>query len=367
MPLQPSRRDTIGPPPLDVSDLAAIVRHQGSYLRSLDPGILGGTRATPQPLRHGNSPLVGGDEGGGDGEDNAVVGEDGDRYTVTSLTNPPPWSLSYIPIAETVHVRFHPDGDAGVPWLRDEQFTIDDDSNVVVITAAVLAANKAEVGDVLSAQYLRDEGEQDAPTDSRVEDLTVRGFTSQFSTSGANVLPTGTQIGDLIVAVCATAVTVGAGHGRAYIDDPRLVQVGHAMWAGIATSLDPVNYVNPFGDRMTGAMASFVEGVFPGASATSGPGGGGTNSVAAPTPVGSAAIMGFAEENPNGLSGTLDSWPAGYTKVTLNSGGVVCKAYILYWQPDGTDVAPSGTVGYTASSSSSTGWADVLGLQGEEE
>ena len=63
MALPPSRRDTIGPPPRNVSDLAAIVRHHGSYLRSLDPGILGGRWRTPRPVDGLGTQLVGGDTG----------------------------------------------------------------------------------------------------------------------------------------------------------------------------------------------------------------------------------------------------------------------------------------------------------------
>lgn len=357
MPLQPSRRDTKGA--LDV------LRHHQSYLRSLGPGFLDGTRATPQPNPPGPSVLVGGDEDGGGGEDNALVGEDGDRLVLTSLGTQP-WTLSYDPVPETIHLRWHPDGGAGVPWARGDQYTIDDDDRVVTITAETLAANGCEIGDVLSAQYLRAEGEQEAVADSAIEALSPRGFSLMVSMPTTIPLPTGTQVGDLIVALCATALNVSGGHGGGYIDDPRLTQVGYGMWAGIATDLNPVVYANPAGDRMAGAVGTFAAGVYPGAAGTTGPGPVGIASLAVPTPAGTAAVMGFIEENPNGFGGSLDSWPAGYVQGTLGSGATICKAYILYWPPDGTNAPPAGNVTYHAHSTSGASWVDVLALQGEE-
>lgn len=157
--MQPSKQDTFGPPKpgRNVSDLGSVVRHLGTNARSLDPGYLGGRSATPQPVDDtGASQLVGGDDG--DGGSSSVIGEDGDRLTLTSLANQT-WSLSYVPIAETLIVHWHPDAEGGIEWKRGEHYVIDDDDRVVTIYAATLAAAGAQVGDVFSAQYLHDDSD----------------------------------------------------------------------------------------------------------------------------------------------------------------------------------------------------------------
>lgn len=80
MPLQPSRRDILGPPPRDVTDLSKIVRHHGSYLRSLDPGIQDGRFAILQPV-HGVGAQLVGDDGGADSQ--SVLFENSDHATCT--------------------------------------------------------------------------------------------------------------------------------------------------------------------------------------------------------------------------------------------------------------------------------------------
>lgn len=147
MALPPSRRDSIGPPSRDVSDLASIVRHQGSYLRSLDPGILGGTRATPRPVPRVPSQLVGSDGDGG-GEDSAEW-EDGDRLIVAAA-GPQVWKLSHEPLEESLFVRWHPRGltRAGIPW-PNEHWSLDADTVTIPDTTGLI-----EVADAFSAQYM---------------------------------------------------------------------------------------------------------------------------------------------------------------------------------------------------------------------
>lgn len=365
-PLPPSRKDVTGPPPRDVSDLRFVLRHLGSAQRSMDPGYLGGTRATPAPVRGSGSQLVGQDGEGGD--DDSVFGEDGDRHTLANLSTQS-WALTYDPIPETLVVRWHPDAGAGVEWKRGEHYTIDDGDNVVTFTAATLAAAKAEVGDVFSAQYLHLE-EEDAPGEAS---LFLRGTTLMIdgpATGDGIDLPDGTEVGDLIVALNATSESGSSVPGTGTIIDPRLTQVGYATWMGIATHLGPVIYDNPdgsiLGSRQTGTVATFAG---PGIEflnvASSGPGVGGINSLAVPSVSAQAAIMGFIEENRNGFGGTLNDWPDGYTKVTASSGSTICKAYILYWPPDGGSGPPTGTVDYTAHVNGHT-FVDVAGLQGDD-
>lgn len=368
MPLQPSRRDNTGPPPRDEwdqSDLSPVIRHQGTNLRGLNQGMTDGRMATPQPVPNGPTILVGGDEEGGSEDGDSVVGEDGDRLVLTHLGTQV-WDLSYIPVSETLCVHWHPDDGAGVPWLRDDMWTIDDDSQQVVITAATLAATKAEIGDVLSAHYLRLEGDSDAPSDSPLTSLTPVGYSLMVDGPSAIDLPDGTEIGDLIVALCATSLLLSSAPSDGTITDGRLTQVGYGTWMGVATHLGPVTYSNPSGDRLTGAVATFEAPAYFQNVSPTGPGNGGIDTLVVGTVAASAAVMGFIEENRNGFGGTLDSWPTGYTKLTADSGSTICKAYILYWEPDGTGTSPAGSVGYHAHANGHT-YVDVVGLGGEEE
>jgi hypothetical protein len=239
MPLQPSRRDT--------ASLPAVVRHHQSYLRSLNPGMGDGRWATPQPVGVGPSPLVGGEEGGSD-ESPAVIGEDGDRLTLTHLRDQV-WPLQYDPISETIHVHWHPGAGAGVEWKRGEHYEIDDDSNVVVIRAATLAAAHAEVGDVFSAQYLRldvDDGPDEL--DFSVVGYTAPGVWDAVSTVTFD-LPDGTAEGDLLLLTSRGPVAPGGGEvlDGLSCSDPRMTEVFAAtavngskvvvekIWVGVAT------------------------------------------------------------------------------------------------------------------------------------
>jgi hypothetical protein len=159
MPLQPSRRDILGPPPRDVSDLAALVRHHGSYLRQIDPGMLGGRFVTPRPVPNRPSQLVGDD--GGDGGTESVVGEDEDRHTCT-LAGIQRFQLSYIPIDETVHLHWHASADsAGVEWKRGEHYEVDDVGLITIYAFTRGGETWPKAGHVFSAQYLHLDGEDE--------------------------------------------------------------------------------------------------------------------------------------------------------------------------------------------------------------
>jgi hypothetical protein len=223
MPLHPSRRDTIGPPPRDdVSNLAALVRHQGSYLRQLDPGILGGTRATPRPVGKGVSPIVGGDGGG---DDTTYEWQWDDRHLVTATGTQRP-VLTYEPVEESLVVRWHPAGRGGLP-ITNEHFTVD--GRVVTIPDPGVLA----VGDQFSFQYQFDPVLSDAG--DAFAGMTLRDVTSYYNPSGhptSLALPGGTQVGDLIVLGTVGFLDV--------VTDPRLAQVDVDTWVGVATDLTPV-------------------------------------------------------------------------------------------------------------------------------
>jgi hypothetical protein len=159
MPLQPSRRDVMGPPPRDVSDLASLVRHHASYLRQIDPGMLGGRFVTPRPVPNRPSQIVG-DEGG-DGDSETVIGEDGDRHTCFGAGQQL-FQLSYTPIEETVHLYWHASDDsAGVKWERGEHWDIDDANGITIYAFTRNGERWPKAGHVFSAQYLRLDGDDD--------------------------------------------------------------------------------------------------------------------------------------------------------------------------------------------------------------
>jgi hypothetical protein len=252
-----------------------------------------------------------------------------------------------------------------VEWKRGEHYLIDDDTQVVIVTAAALATAGAAINDVLSAQYLYVEGDDESST-LPLDALTLRSASLMTNQPTSIPLPPGTQVGDLIVAVCATSDTLSSVPGDGTITDPRLTKVGYATWIGTATDLSAVTYTNPSGRRLTGAVATFLPPANFKNVAQAGPGSGGTNTLAAPVVDATAAVMGFIEENRNGLGGTLDSWPTGYVKATADNGTTICKAYVLYWAPDGATSSPAGTIGYSAHVDGHA-YADVIGLQGEDE
>jgi hypothetical protein len=243
MPLQPSRRDVLGSPKRDVTDLGPLVRHHESYLRSLDPGITGGRFATPRPPgQGGGSQLVGDDGDGGDGCD--PIGEDGDRLTLANLSTQV-WTLSYTPIAETLHVHWHPNGGAGVEWKRGEHYELAEDDQIVTIYASALTSGRARVGDVFSAQYLRLDCEEDdaaEPPEPVVASIRA-GRGAKYGTSGVPttialpVSPAPTEVGDLVAIVTNRLVT-----------DGRFTQVGSTkLWVGVATTLADISVDMSYG------------------------------------------------------------------------------------------------------------------------
>lgn len=318
MVLQPSRRDSDPRKPTD------FIRHHESYLRGIDPGFLGGRPATPQPVRGGPSPLVGGD-GEGDDTDASIIGEDGDRLTLTHLGTQT-WRLSYLPIAETIHVHWHPGAGAGVEWKRGEHYHIDDDDQVITIYASALAAAKALVGDVFSAQYLRLEGEQETePPVVFKGEATAEGTGSPPGSPLA--LPGGTDVGDLVV-IAGAGITV---------TDPRFTQVDPdaTKWVGNATDLSDIAYTN-VGFHWCIAVAVFSEGTASGFASDSG------NTTPGTLPQITSLGLAIVAVSASG-SGPIGT-PAGFTLRAVKMQGVSTVA-IFTANIDGTTPAETFSTG----------------------
>lgn len=99
MALPPSRKDTLGAPKpgRNITDLSALVRHHGSYLRSLDPGYLDGRFATPKPVPPGlPAEDVGGDDSGDAGQDE-ILFHNTDQFVIDGPGDKT-FELTYIPI-----------------------------------------------------------------------------------------------------------------------------------------------------------------------------------------------------------------------------------------------------------------------------
>ena len=218
MALSPSRRDTIGPPPRDVSDLAAIVRHHGSYLRQLDPGLLNGRFGSPRPWIKGSSQIVGGD-GGGDAADDEEIQFWNTDATTAGSAGTITLSLTYEPIEGSLHIRWNGLDQPPTAWTLDGQ-------SVTFTNAHVHA------GDALTAAYAY-------YLDEEPLSLVVRG-----TTRNTGKLPVETVAGDFIVV----AARWGFGASIDFSVDPRLTQISSdpsgrgGVWAGIASNLAQLQY-----------------------------------------------------------------------------------------------------------------------------
>lgn len=217
VPLPPSRKDPIGPPG-GADPLSQALRQQGSYLRSLDPGVLGGRFATPQPLSGKRVDLVGGGDLAGN-ESSVYEWEWNDRHTCASASTQTV-SLTHVPVEESLVVRWHEGGMAFGNGVRliSEQFVVD--SNTVVIPNP----GPISSGDVFSFQYQFD-------PDLMAEPAPVFfGFVGYETAEGTSVtsvpLPDGVIAGDLLVLI-------GISDSVASSSDPRLT--GSASFGGDST------------------------------------------------------------------------------------------------------------------------------------
>lgn len=147
-PLPPRIRDT--------TDLDDLVRQQKTNLRQLGVGFVGGRFPPARPRGIGVQTSLATDEE--EGDDETIVGQDTDRLTLSNLGTQT-WTLAAEPIEETLVVRWHPGGGAGIEWKRGDHYTLSDEGGVVTIPATSLTNIPARVGDVFSAQYLRIAGD----------------------------------------------------------------------------------------------------------------------------------------------------------------------------------------------------------------
>lgn len=153
MTLPPSRRDDLAPPQegQDVTDLRALVRHQGTNLRGLNRGFLGGHFATPQLVTPAASDLVGGDDGsdGGGGTDYAFWNTD---YAVAVGPGTISLYLTYEPIDGSLHIRWNGIDQPPTEWTLDGQN--------VTFTSPLIRGQ-----DLLTAAYAYDNGVMADPSD----------------------------------------------------------------------------------------------------------------------------------------------------------------------------------------------------------
>lgn len=337
MPLPPSRRDTIGPPPRDVSDIAAQVRHQGSYLRSLDPGILEGRFATPTPVPKGPPrQLVGGDAGGGDDTDYAW--EYDDRHTITALGTQTA-RLSHIPIDESLHVFWHPGGH-GALRLTSEYFTVDDQIVTIPDPSSLWAAN-----DTFSFQYEYEIS--DEALDFEFIDAVVGVFHSATNTLTFTPPPT-MQAGDFLVIAARGQVAPGGGDTTFGVTsgDARVsglytatLPVVEAVLTGFATATgdDVVTNVVPNPSYLPGANG--VMGIFRGVNGV----GSSTAATSGVTPevAGTATIAVTWNGNSSFTLVTSDP-PSGYTDAH-STGLDYGSTDISYWSDPAAETSPAGT------------------------
>ena len=338
MPLPPSRRDITGPPPRNVSDLSKIVRHHESYLRSLDPGILGGRFATPKPLGVGGMEQLVDTSGGSDDTD--IAWEWDDRHTVTA-TGTQTVRLSHYPIEESLFVRWHADSDGGLPWTN-EHFTLTD--NVVTIPDPGYLA----VGDEFSFQYQYE-------IDDDVLDPAVVGFTAPgtWDSTALTVtlaLPTGTASGDLLVASLRGVRAAGGGDITLDVtcSDPRITTVAHHV-TGTVVEVIFLGFEDGSGSPLVINVVpnpSYTPSGKAGLASITGVNGYGTISAVdsgstTPTVSGTAAVA------VTWIGGTSFSTvnadpPTGYTNIG-DTGTDYSSTCISWWyDPDGT-TSPAGT------------------------
>lgn len=341
MPLQPSRRDTIGPPPRDVSDLAALVRHQGSALRQIEPGLLGGTRATPRPVPPGLSQLVGDDSG--DGGDDEILFLNTD--TTTAGAGTVTMHLTYEPEDGSETVFWHPNGHGGIrlprsAWTRESQ----------ALTIAAFDGQGA--GDMYACEYAYYDGDPEPITPFAVG-ATEPGTVNGSSTTLTYALPTGTVEGDLLVLSVRGNVATGGGElisGLTCADSRMSLAftatgvngfgqtITEVIWVGMATaSTSPVvvNIVprSGFTSAGRGVLASIRGGNGWGALAS-------TESTLTTPTVPAVAAIAVVWKRSNPVSNAAP--PTGYTEVAA-SGSDYNSTNISFWFDAAGPASPSGT------------------------
>jgi hypothetical protein len=321
MPLQPSRRDFIGPPPRDVSDLSRLVMHGRSAGRSIEQGLQDGRFATLRPVgQHGTPEIVG---GSGEGDDTQYEWEWGDRLTVTALGTQS-FRLTYEPVEESLVIRWHPDGKGPITQVN-ERWSLD--GQIVTIPDP---GGDIAVGDMFSAQY------QYEPTEIVDGALTLVGTGTAYATNPTLALPAGSQVGDFIVITTITGtisdgrVSLLAGH-----DGTGLAHF--YTYAGTLTSLG--------GFATTGGSVLATWAVFRAPTVIStpatqtGPGSTGPATTTVTTP---HAILAVGVRG--GLTDASLSVPVGYTLAVNNGLLVHARSAIAYWDSAAGEASPNTAI-----------------------
>jgi hypothetical protein len=216
-------------------------------------------------------------------------------------------------------------------------------------------------GDVFTVAYVY------YPRVAENSPLILRGATLPINGPISVALPTGTEVGDLIVVANATMHYNGLPGGGTPADS-RLTQVGHGAWVGIATDLSPVTFVDPLAwdvDRHTVAIAVFAPPSAYENSASVGPSSGGSGNLVAPEVAAAAAALVVTEDAPNGTIPPMNTVPSGYTIAVDPDGGgsssTVCKVGIWYWSDPDASISPSGTIHYEVHASGHA-YATTIGI-----
>lgn len=347
MTLQPSRRDVTGPPSADlvvrnVTNLASIVRHHGTNLRGLNPGMLGGTRATPRPVPYGPSQIVGGD-GGSDADD--ILFED-DDYVLATVAGTATLVLTYEPLDDSLIIFWNGLRQRSTNWTLDGQTVTFTDTHV-------------HVGDEISAYYAYIEAEDvpDAAT------LALRGTSAANGTNGPALsslaLPAGTVVGDLVVISAESNATAAL-----VVTDPRFEQVDY-MWIGFATDLTAIaaSAAGGFGSHWSIACDSFqTNAVAWTAAATSFDGSmvdGDTLALGTVDNVAAAVVaIRDGHSTVSGVCGVPTGWSAG-----ADSGIQLSNSRVDYWSNAGViGTSPAGPT--TFNGGAGAAYATVVGLIG---
>lgn len=311
MALSPSRRDTIGPPPRDVSDLAAIVRHHGSYLRQLDTGLLNGRFGSPRPWIRNSSQIVGGD-GGGDASDDEDPQFWNTDYAYATSAGKVVLNLTYEPIEGSLHFRWSGLDEDPSQWMLDGQTVTFTDSHIKSghkVTAAY-------------AYYLTEE-----PLE-----LIVRGTTRNTGT-----LPVETVPGDFIIV----AARWGFGASVDFSSDPRLSHISSdpgglgGIWTGNATNLAQLQY--------TGTVTKCVVVAYVGsANVQATTAAVGTTSAAVGPMTGSAALL-VAGQRSSVVPGGLAAIGAPWTLDENSGDAQFVSVRVYHWLDHDATSTPTAT------------------------
>lgn len=260
-----------------------------------------------------------------------------DRFTITAAGVDQHPRLSYEPLPESLFVRWHPDGGAGLPIL-DEGFTVD--GQIVTVPDPGYFA----VDDYLSFQYMHN------PVPPL--DLSLIGSASgvfHLDNTMTFAQPVAVEEGDFIVAVVRGAVAPGGGDVTlgATSGDPRLTllhaevapPVAETVFTGFITAdtSDLVTLITPNPSYSSGALG--VMAVFRGVNAVSDSQVG----VAGVTPeIDGLGAVAITWDGNSSFTLVSSPPPTGYTDI-LGTGLNYSSTDVSYWfDPAGT-TSPAGS------------------------